>query len=592
MKRKRFELETVENFVTSAYNRFGNSLRIRTDGKFSPQKPDLGYSYRFKTVDINSNRELIVYNVVCNQTGLDYTDYRVKLHELGHIYLGHLDGLHEELDRRICNVFKLYRGELIEQINSNCGIDFAEKLIAKVIDDPILNHSLHNIAMDMEVNTKILSNEDVEEMETEITSILPDTGTKVFEELRDKVEDEVLKKAIDDKLNQMKEESKIKLILPIRYHYPDGSPFPDELSYPEYLIMIIKNLDQFVKMLVSIKMGGSGDTQGISSEDVKNMLEGLGNGNASAGLDELLQQMGMTDADPNQNGKGLGKGEEGNDSNPSLDDILNSLGKHDSSNSGGKAGSSESKELQRQGRRADHGTEERDSTDVKRSLGQITACGGSGCGDGPGGDFLREVAKTSDPVDEAIDEVIRNYKNKVVKREIVRDVMKNYNRGINRKVIAPSMSSQVTMVYEPKIVYLIDISGSMDTCLVDRILNTIAKKMRKCGTGRGLKYDIISWNTSLGEHIKDIDPKNPVPRIHVGGGTRLAKGIKYFKEHYDNSATLVIMSDFEDYLQEWAEIEKSMGDYSLWGFNYGRSNYNQKFKNIVVKNFNNSYSSW
>jgi predicted metal-dependent peptidase len=589
MKRKYSELEIVENFVTSAYNRFGNSLRVKTDGKFSPQKPDLGYSYRFKTIDIDSGRELIVYNVVCNTTGLEHTDYRIKLHELGHIYLGHLDGLHEELDRRICNVFKLYRGELIDQINKNCGIDFAEKLIEKVIDDPILNHSLHNIAMDMEVNTKILSNEDIEEMEAELTSILPDTGTEILEELKDKVEEEVLKKAIEDKLNQMKEESKIKLILPNRYHHPDGSPFSDELSYPEYLIMIIKNLDQFVKMLVSIKMGGSGDTQNISSEDVKNMLEQLGNGNASTGLDELLQQLGMTEKQP---GKGQGQDKDGKGKDPSFDEIIDSLGKHDDSNSGGKAGSSELKDLQRQGRRIDHGTEERDSTDVKRSLGQITACGGTGCGNGPGGDFLREVNKTLDPVDEAIDEVIRNYKNKVVKREIVRDVMKNYNRGINRKVIAPSMSSQVTMVYDPKIVYLIDISGSMDTRLVDRILNTIAKKMRKCGTGRGLKYDIISWNTGLGEHIKDIDPKNSIPRIHVGGGTRLARGIKYFKEHYDNSATLVIVSDFEDYLQEWAEEEKSMGDYSLWGFNYGRSNYNQKFKNIVVKNFNNSYSSW
>jgi hypothetical protein len=119
--------------------------------------------------------------------------------------------------------------------------------------------------------------------------------------------------------------------------------------------------------------------------------------------------------------------------------------------------------------------------------------------------------------------------------------------------------------------------------------------MRKCGTGRGLKYDIISWNTRLGEHLRDIDPKKGVPRISTGGGTSIARGIKYFRDHYDENAILVVISDFEDYLQEWADVSDKMPKYAMYGFNYGCQNYSQKFKYLKVRNFNKSareYSSW
>ena len=129
----------------------------------------------------------------------------------------------------------------------------------------------------------------------------------------------------------------------------------------------------------------------------------------------------------------------------------------------------------------------------------------------------------------------------------------------------------------------------MDTRLVDRILNTISRKMKK--VQNGLKYNIISWSTRLGEHIKDIDPKKPVPRISMGGGTRMAQGIRYFKENYDESAILILISDFEDYLEEWHEVEEKMTGYTMYGFNYGSCHYNQKFTNFKVKDFtqNNGY---
>ena len=715
-KRNKSELEAIQRFVDGAYNRLGNILYKDLDQPFDP-KTSLGYC--FKHIDPVNAR--VIYKIVCAKTGIKYTDFRVMMHEYGHIYLGHLDGIHEELDTTIVETFRNYRGELIEEINKNCGIDFADKLIERVIDDPVLNHSLHNIAMDMEVNSKILSKEDVEEMEADITTILPKTQEKALEYIRDHTDDEEAKKKLDETLKKMAAEAKIKLILPERYKLgvdDQGNPipFPDELTYGEYLLLIITHLDQFVKMLVSIQLGGNGDTAEITKEQIQEALQkqmeefnkqseaykkgyedaqndyangtpgqsqaamngmpdpsqlNLGNPQqqgqlppnglqAPAGLQPPQQsgQDGQNQGDgqgnqqgqgqqgqgapgsnspgqngnPGQNGQGQGQGQPGNPGqgglpeynrgyNDGMKDAANGQGggsgmqglsglmsdagmssngsSSDGQNQGDGQGQSGQGQNKYQGMRKDpnkeggdgrmdHRTPSRDEADQKRELGRIRSAGGMGCGNDGGPYATREVIKEVDEVEMALNEVMRNVKARVVKKEVVRDTMRLYNRGIIRSVIAPAVSQKITISVDPKIVYLIDISGSMDTELVDRILKTIGKNMRKLN--RGLKYDIITWSTHLGEHIKDIDPKKGVPRISMGGGTSIATGIKYFKDHYGPEAILIVISDFEDYLQEWHEVEKTMSDYSLYGFNYGDDRWNGgsdkiEWKNMKVRKF-------
>lgn len=591
--RTRAELESIKNFVDSTYSNFGNSI-LHVEKKFDA-KDSLGYCFKYKS---DSKDFYQVYKIVTSKTGIDRTDFRVLMHEYGHIYLGHLDGIHEELDSRVCNVLENYREELIERINTSCGIDFADKLLEKVIDDPTLNHSLHNIAMDMEVNSTILSKEDIEEMEQDLTTIFPKDDEELLEYIRDHTEDEGKKKKIQDQLDKLRNETKVKLILPCRYYLAENEPFPDDLTYPDYLLLIIHHLDQFVKMMVSIAMGGNGDTSGITSEDVQNALgqgsgqgnnsdeqqgqSGQGQGSGMSGLDDLMDKMGM--------GNSSGSGDSSDSSNSS-----------DDSNSGSGSGEKEEKDSPYKGTRGDsgkdseesgtddrgkkdHRTDSRDEADKKRELGEIRSKGGLGCGSSGGPDATRVVTQT-DEIDMALDEVMLNYKSKVIKVDSKKENLYLYNRGINRSVITPIIKRRVTQSTEPTITYLIDISGSMDTRLVDRILNTIAKKMKKIG--RGLKYNIITWSTHLGEHIKDVDPRKGVPRISVGGGTRMAQGIKYFKENYGPEAVLIVISDFEDYLQEWQEIEKTMPQYTMYGFNYGYTKYSQckDFTNMKIKDF-------
>lgn len=582
MKKLRHELENLESYVKDAYNGSSRILTEKLDKPFDIKNPELGYSYKITDKDLGRFN----YNVVVAKfpSGYEYTEFRIKIHEYGHIYFSHFEGIYEELDKGVCNVFRNYRGQIIDSVNKNCGIDFGEELVERVIDDPVLNHSLHNIAMDMEVNSKLLSNEDVEEMEDDITKVTTKLKEDYLNSIKDKLTDEGQKKKIDEKLDKMKKESTVKLILPCRYHLQNGDPFPDKLTYPEYLNLMVKNLDQFVKMLVSVSLGMNGDTSKVTKGQLEDSLK-----NGIGSLEDLMKAAGMSDDDGDDSANGT---PEDGDGVPT-----NELGKHDTSNSGGFKGSSEKSEA-RSGRDSDfyeldggshkdHGTASRDEADEKRELGEITAGGGAGCGNSGGGVGSRKVKKT-DLVDSAIDEAVQEQKSRVIKISSKRDMMAKWNRGINRTVIAPSILQKIKIDTNIKIVYLIDISGSMDTELIDRILATIGKKMKSIN--KGLRYDLITWNTRLEDHIKDIDPKKGVPNIYTGGGTRMAGGIKYFKENYDDNTILIIASDFEDYLEEWVEKLNGMKNYSVWGFNYGISNFNVKWpKNFKLRNFNKSY---
>lgn len=724
-KRRKAELDFIKSFVDGAYNRLGNALLVDTSRKYSPDDPDTPLGYCFKYTDPVSKN--IIYQIRCSEIGIPYTDFRILMHEYGHIYLGHLDGIHEELDAQIVSVFRDQRGEIIDEINKRCGIDFADKLIERVIDDPVLNHSLHNIAMDMEVNSKVLSSDDVDEMEMDISSTLPKYREQALKYLRDKATDAEVKKQLDDEISKMEKEAKIKLILPNRYHtgvddQGNPIPFPDGLTYAEYLILIICNLDQFVKMMVSIEMGGNGDTSQITQEMIKNALNkymqqnqqpgksdaynqgyqdamndyyngtpgqtqqqvngqnnpgggqqgqqgsqpgsqqqggqqgqqsaGQGSSGSQAGQQGMPGQQGgqggsnQGSSQPSgqggsqqgqggsQQGQGSGNGMSqqdlqdynqgyqdgmnaaangqgrGNNGMSGLSGLMSDLGMSgDGSSSSGEgdgegqgqdgqdgSGSGSGSGGQYSGmrkdptkdHRMDHRTESRDEADQKRKLGKIRNAGGIGCGDSGGPDATREVDKDVDEVEMALNEVMQNVKARVVKQEIRRDVMRLYNRGIIRSVIAPSVSKKITISVDPKIVYLIDISGSMDTALVDRILKSIGKNMRKLN--RGLRYDIITWSTRLGEHIRDIDPKKGVPRISMGGGTSMASGIQYFKDNYGPEAILIVISDFEDYLEEWHKVEMTMPEYDLYGFNYGCSSWGGdsdkiNWKNMKIRKF-------
>lgn len=537
------ELNEVKEYIDSMYSRFGNSLLVDNTKSYLTDQSALGYCYRTEVPGLTQ------YTIVTHQTGKPNTDLRVMMHEYGHIYLGHLEGIHEELDSRAIWVLQNSREELIEYINTSCGIDFADKLLNRVMDDPGLNHSLHNIAMDMEVNSRVLDKEDIELMQSEISEILPEVPmVKALQGIIDSPDSsEEDKKKATEALNKYKSEPKIKFIHPESYHLPDGSPWPSGLSYSEYFLMMIKYLDQFVKMLVNLMSGGSGDTSQVSSQELQEALSG-----GMQSLDDLMNQAGLNP------GSGIQPPKDGEDK--------------------------ECPYSSQSGQKKDHGTPERDIADTHREKGEVKGSSGNpGCSKSGSSGGLREVDYNADPIEMALDEVMKNFKSKVIKRDTKRLVMRKYNRGINREIISPSYKMRNVVSLDPTIVFLLDVSGSMNSRLIDRVLTSIAQKMKTIQ--KGLKYNIITCSTRIEGHYKDIDPRKPIPKIDSGGGTDIAVGFRYFRQHYDTNAVLIVISDFEDSLQDWHKEEESMSGYSMYGFNYGCSRYHQQWTHFIEKDF-------
>ena len=142
----------------------------------------------------------------------------------------------------------------------------------------------------------------------------------------------------------------------------------------------------------------------------------------------------------------------------------------------------------------------------------------------------------------------KNCIGKTVQRDR-QDPLYNYNRG---KTSGGVMRTRITTVeeYRPgNLVALIDVSGSVDIELVKALLSEILKYKSKFGT----KSRIILWDTRLVDDL--LLKRSNLEAICCGGGTSIARGIRYAKEKYLKSEQdkLCVISDFEDCLGDWAE---------------------------------------
>lgn len=636
------------------------------------------------------------YEVVYSELNSKDAEDRLEVHEYGHIYLGHLDGL-EYLSDSLLRIINDRFDDIVALVNKNCGIDFGDKLLIQVRDDPMINHMIHNIAMDCEINSKILDRKDIAIIEK-----------SVFETYGGLSRMDVMTK----------------------FCHPSARwGFPNELTYPDYLELIMLNLDKFVKYIMLLKYGigspqqgqsnqsqsgqgqqgqqsrqgyskdstdrwGSGDSQGQRSKSSGqqqqqqsqsgsggqsgDQQEGSGDQQGSSGGQEQSSkgsqpgsqsgqpsnspgqtsgsessdesqggsksgdksgessssQQGSSDGsggsfDPSDpdgspsgsggsfekyNGQGKSSGEEGSESesndgsesdespesitdeqaellndqeyvNKRYEELKNMLenpediSKAVSDISGEEGGTSDGSDGEIKGRKSDHGSDSREKVHV----GEVYSKGGSGRGTGRS-TSTRSFIKDLDPIDIGLEEVVRSFRKKVIKRSYSRNLTYKYNRRIITDVISPSYTMKITSDFDPTILFIIDVSGSMDTSLVDRVINTIRRKMRMINSN--LKYSILTWDTSFCELYKDLNTKKNTPKISCGGGTCLAKSFIYAKEKFSDDTIIVVISDFEDNLGDWEVAMSKMKSYTIYGFNYGYPQDQKNFKCMKVKNCN------
>ena len=489
--------------------------------------------------------------------------------------------------------------------------------------------------MEQQITKKFKKVNSFENIKEKMISNLEDMTTEEYQK--------ELKERLRKKLAELRRRVLLKFILPNRYKLGVDSqgqdiPFPNGRSFEEYFNMIISHLDQFVKFLASLRLGKPQDQ--ITSQDVEQELK--------AEQEEFEYKKGYRQANVDYHERLAGKSNktvkdypQESDQfiagyNKSIEDIAEALlneqqgqqppqggqGQQDDENSsslsqegendGNEDGDGEDSESdgdsqsqQGEGNGGENENEQSDASDHdnpeltdylkhlqdstlgdKNDPANIRRKGGKGRSTQEMPAVFRQVVQELDPLDNFLVKIGRSHRKTVVSIKPKRNVMYRHNRrigsGRNSKIINPSIQMKLEKDSEPRVVFLIDVSGSMDTDLIDRVLKTISISLKKISTK--VRYDVITWHTSLATHYRDLDPRHPLTSFPCGGGTSLAEGIKYFGVHYKKNSPLIVISDFEDCLEDWNTEANKLPGYQIYGINYGycKSNINwgnfQEFK--------------
>lgn len=617
--------------VENIYNDFGNTL-------VNLEKP-FGLSTEHTPVLGSCNKNKDIYRVVTPITGNDNLDLLVKLHEYGHIKCGHLEGIHEDMDSNLRKIIMNKDEMLINAINEKCSIDYASDILDRVLNDPTLNHVIHNMAMDMEVNSSILD-------ENDIHIITEGMNQLIYEEYM-KISEDGTKQVSMREMNNLFAKFDMKLIHPSTFGFESG------LTYPDYLVQCILNLDKVLNELSNNYNDDNKAKDRLDQQDQKNQNQQSGQGDCDRNneqSDSNQEQDGggsgqsgdQNESDSSssssnssdsqgQNQQSQSQGGSGNSSedqsesqdpkdNPNMpktreefDQMMenmknsNSQGQQNSSQNGDsnddqmpsmKSGSNGGNQSQSQQNdySNDHGTDSRDQADDKRQNNPNDYAKPSPGIGSEHSDTVRNYKINNDPLEMHLQEIIREYRHKVIKRDFAKDMVHKYNRkilGRDNKMLSPTYRQKITKSENPTIAFVIDVSGSMDESLIDRCITTIRNQMKRLD--RSLKYNIIAWDTQLCEYYKNIDFRSPIPRLHSYGGTYLAGAFDLFKKDFGKEAIMILISDFEDHLDSWHRKEVDMNGYSMYGLCYGSRPRNMpNFKNFKVRYCDSSSrdSSW
>lgn len=452
------------------------------------------------------------------------------------------------------------------------------------------------------------------------------------------------KERLRKELEKLRRRVMLKFVLPSNYklgvdELGQGVPFPNGKTYYEYFRLIVEHLDQFVKFLTSLRLGKPMDE--LSSEDLSNELQkqqeefdykrGYRQANKDyqervagkssktvkdypqeneqfvSGYNQSVEDIAKSLLDPPEGGGGQGQGQSGEgdfeqegsgsgqgEGEGDSDSESNGNGDGDSDSDGNDSdkdgdGDGEDEESD------DHTTPSMDEflKDMQDgTIGDpddpknIRKRGGNGRSTQEIPAVFRQVRQELEPLDQFLVKLGKDHRKTVVKVKPQRNVMYRHNRRMGSgsgRVIIPSIQMKLEKSNSPRVVFLIDISGSMDTDLIDRVLKTISISLKRIGTA--VRYDVITWNTSLATHYRDLDPKNPLTSFPCNGGTALAYGINYFGQHYDKDSPLVIISDFCDDLEDWNREANKLQGYKLYGINYGGRRSGVKWGNFTEFKF-------
>lgn len=483
-----------------------------------------------------------IYNIYVNPEYEQSYD-GLLLHEMGHIIFGHLqsNAFNEK-------TFEMKLKFAWSRIRKLITVGDDVKLSEKEIQDIYLNkvkQIMLNYAMDYEVNSKLFTPDEWNEQSQKFEY----DWMKIQYE-----DDDVPEEDYEEAFNLKKNDPTKKLVSAL---WPEDVGFPLKLQFTQYVDLMLHDPEKFFEKLLLINppsmSGGNGDEKSDDSQNQKGQ-----SGQGSGGKSKKNKSQ-----DGDQNSDGSSSGKEDKDKNQSPKD-----------GNGGKDGGQQKSKGKMSLADIDRLAKEAEDMDEEAMKKITEAAEKADQGDGdegddfdsPGGDDSSSDyspfgtgGKRSEIIDVKDTHALENELLKAVYNKTVmntrQDPVYYYNRKKYNSNVMISRSREEQLWRPGNIVLLVDCSGSINDVAIGAMVKTIRRIAKKCGP----KSRIIWWDTALeGDYPLNAD-KGPKGY----GGTNIAKGIKYIRQHYlrQSNDKLVIISDYADSLAHWYdEVKKIKND--------------------------------
>ena len=481
-----------------------------------------------------------IYNIYVNPEYEQSYD-GLLLHEIGHIIFGHLQS-NAFNEKTFEMKLKFAWSRIRKLITVGDDIKLSEKEIQDIYINKVKQIML-NYAMDYEVNSKLFTPEEWKEQAQKFES----DWMKIQYE-----DDNISEEDYEEAFNLKKNDPTKKLVSAL---WPEDVGFPLKLQFTQYVDLMLHDPEKFFEKLLLINppptSGGNGDEKSDDSQNQKGQ-----SGQESGGKSKKNKSQ-----DGDQNGDGSSSGKEDKDKNQSPKD----------GNGGKDSGQQKSKgkmslaDIDRLAKEVEDMDEEamKKATEAAEKAAQEDGDDdfGSSNEDDTNNSYspFGTGGKRSAIIDVKDTHALENELLKAVYNKTVmntrQDPVYYYNRKKYNSNVMISRSREEQLWRPGNIILLVDCSGSIDDTAIGTMVKTVRHIAKKCGP----KSRIIWWDTFLeGDYPLNADKG---PRGY--GGTNIAKGIKYVRQHYlrQSNDKLVIISDYADSLTQWYdEVRKIKND--------------------------------
>lgn len=594
-------LAKYDSYVWANYSR---ALASMDDYVWIKINPKIQKSNPMAFATRNRNRNSFgVYEVYVNSSIPRTIKKPLEMHEFGHIIYSHLLMVKQQRDIIISKI-KTFWPSIKLHLN--------DEIIKKTEEDPSyadylcqrISNTILNIAEDFEVNSKMFPTNEEQDMLIKYTSI-----AQCFCILKDNnVSEKGYERAIHWTEYELGTRIPKKGNKPVPFALPclpRDMKFKDGLEFNNYVDLIISHDNDFFKYAKN-RMGVKAEYQEATEDDLKRMADSpeemgendpyISDGDLMDGPDMPSQGDGQQSAtkqkptlatekckhtsNPNASstmedwnpGNVPPPSKNGKDGKESGDD----KDSQDGSGSGKDGDKLNSEDIDKIANSYSDGDNDRNAEEINEALqreneanGNATASSDGGDGqsrsddDGDSSASSAAYAKRepdSDVINLSNSKGIENFILKVCFNKIHTntrvDNLYYYNRRrFSTDRLIPKKRTENR--YKPGNVYmLVDISGSVSDTAVGNMIKAVKNVAKHCGR----KSRIIWWDERC---CGDYSLLTMKPGIAVTGGTSLAGGIKYISKKYlnHNNDKLVIISDYQDNLDEWyTELCKIKGD--------------------------------